>query len=618
MFDLAELKKEVVNNDRYERRLAKLASENLEIDRIKGVVEAAVDNLKQGQQSFVIYGEPQSGKTEMMIALTAKLLDIGSKLVIVLLNDSVQLLAQNLERFQRSGLSPSPKKFGEILPPEVTIGEHQWVIFCKKNSKDLQKLLDKIDGQPNRVVIDDEADYATPNSKINQHEKSRINELTEQLIGDQGIYIGVTATPARLDLNRTHKNRNEHWVDFPPHSNYTGQGIFFPVSLEGLPYRLTFLPDSGDDPKYLREALFSFMVNVAYLNTRVNDADQNYSMLVHTSSKKADHSVDYRQIVKLFESLKDGDHHNHGDFVRKIWELAGERYLGHADELTKYILQNVARNNIVVMNSDKEVNAADNRTATDPTAPFTIIIGGNIVSRGVTFKNLLSMFFTRDVKHKLQKDTYIQRARMFGSRSNYLKYFELTIPKSLYLDWQTCFIFHRLSLESRKQDKRSPVWLDGERITAVASASIDKTNVLVDKGEMSFGLFDFEKSQIDTIIARNVGPMEKIKELALVLGKECIPGYLIDYLEKFCPLGDRSIAVHPTSPIVGYTDKPGEMDKATITRTKGFIGKSQMETSKYPDAIHHINIFYNDSGKARVFYKYSGSVRFLKTAKNHD
>jgi hypothetical protein len=68
------------------------------------------------------------------------------------------------------------------------------------------------------------------------------------------------------------------------------------------------------------------------------------------------------------------------------------------------------------MNSDKEVNAADNRTATDPTAPFTIVIGGNIVSRGVTFNNLLSMFFTRDVKHKLQQDTYIQRARMFGSK----------------------------------------------------------------------------------------------------------------------------------------------------------------------------------------------------------
>ena len=318
MFNLDELKKEMANNNRYERRLAKLVSDKLEVDRIKSVVESAVANIQKGQESFVIYGEPQSGKTEMMIALTAKLLDIGSKLVIVLLNDSVQLLAQNLERFQRSGLSPSPKKFSEILPSEVTIGEHQWVIFCKKNSKDLQKLLDKIGGHPNRVIIDDEADYATPNSKINNQEKSKINEHTEKLIGTRGIYIGVTATPARLDLNRTHKNQNEHWIDFPPHSNYAGQDVFFPVSVENLPYRLTFLPDAGDDPIHLREAVFSFMVNVAHLSARVNDAEKNYSMLIHTSSKKADHSVDYKQIVKLFEALKDDHNSNHSLYFKRI------------------------------------------------------------------------------------------------------------------------------------------------------------------------------------------------------------------------------------------------------------------------------------------------------------
>ena len=190
------------------------------------------------------------------------------------------------------------------------------------------------------------------------------------------------------------------------------------------------------------------------------------------------------------------------------------------NDLTKYVLINRDRNNIVVMNSDKEVNAANNGTATDPTAPFTIIIGGNIVSRGVTFKNLLSMFFTRDVKHKLQQDTYIQRARMFGSRGSYLKYFELSIPGPLFLDWQKCFIFHRLSLESRKQNKQSPVWLDGDRITAVSGASIDKIHVIVDKGEMSFKLFDYDKSSINEIIESASKPMQKIRTLSELLGKD--------------------------------------------------------------------------------------------------
>lgn len=615
MFNLEKLEENISNNNRYEKRLSTLVTAGQDIDRIKIVVDQAILNIEENRKSFVIYGEPQSGKTEMMIALTAKLLDLNFKIIVILLNDSVQLLSQNLERFQRSGLSPSPKKFSEILPPEVKIGNYQWVIFCKKNSKDLQKLISKIDGHSGRVVIDDEADYATPNSKINKKEKSKINDLTGLLIGDSGIYIGVTATPARLDLNRTHNNQNDYWIDFPPHSNYTGQDVFFPTLIEDLPYKLNLLPENGDDPKYLREALFSFMIGVAYLNVCVNDPEQNYSMLIHTSGKKADHTVDYKQIVKIFESLKDKSDKSRAVFLNKIWEMAEDQYPGHSDELTRYIIMNCDCNNIVVMNSDKEMNAADNKTATDPTSPFTIIIGGNIVSRGVTFKNLLSMFFTRDVKHKLQQDTYIQRARMFGYRGNYLKYFELIIPNQLYLDWQKCFIFHRLSLESRKQNQHSPIWLDGQRITAVASGSIDKTNVDIDNGEMSFALFKFDSAKIKETINKEKNQINKLKSLSNLLGNEKLPDYLINYIESFCPLGENSIAIHEPKSISGYNEKPGELDKSNIIRAKGFIGKREREEDKFPNAIHHINILFNEDNNARIFYKYQGSIRFLKTKK---
>jgi hypothetical protein len=615
MFNLNNLKNETVHNNRYEKRLAKLVARGQEIDRIKSVVETSILNLKRGQHSFVIYGEPQSGKTEMMIALTSKLLDEGYKIIIALLNDSVQLLGQNLERFQRSGLAPSPKKFNEILSPEIKIKDQQLVIFCKKNSSDLQKLIQKLGNKHQCVILDDEADYATPNSKINKSEKSKINELTGELIGKNGIYIGVTATPARLDLNKTHDNQNENWIDFPPHSNYTGQDIFFPIDIEHLPYRLTFLPDVGDDPKHLREALFGFMVNVAYLNSEVNNEEQNYSFLIHTSGKKADHVVDYKQVVKIFEAIKDDKNSNHKTYLKKIWDMAKTRYSGHENTITKYIIRNSDNNNIVVMNSDKEVNAADNRTATDPTSPFTITIGGNIVSRGVTFNSLLSMFFTRDVKHKLQQDTYIQRARMFGSRNNYLNYFELIIPRTLYLDWQKCFIFHRLSLEARKQNKKSPVWLDGERITAVSSSSIDNATVVVDRGEMSFELFDFQIDDINEILGIKSNSIIKLKAISALLGDPYLPSYLITYIESFLPQGDNSLAIHIPKSIKGYEDKPGEVDKATITRSRGFIGKRELENDKFPNAIHHINILYNEQKKARVFYKYEGNIRFLKTGR---
>ncbi len=613
MFDLKSLKKETVNNKRYERRLAQLLVEGREVEHIKSVVEKAHTNLDNGQKSFVIYGEPQSGKTEMMIALTAKLLDDGYKIIVILLNDSVQLLDQNLERFQRSGLSPAPKKFSEILPNDITIGEHQWVIFSKKNSKDLQKLIQKLHGHFNRVIIDDEADYATPNSKINKKEKSKINELTGDLIGRDGIYIGVTATPARLDLNRTHDNLNESWIDFPTHSNYTGQDIFFPSNSANLQYNLTLLPDQGNGPKYIRDSLFSFFVNVGFLNTVINPKEENYSCLIHTSGKMADHTVDYKEVIKMFEVLRDESNPYHEKYFEQIWKISNERYHDHADAITRYIIENNDRNNTVVMNSDKEKNVADNRTATDPTAPFTVIIGGNIVSRGVTFKNLLSMFFTRDVKHTMQQDTYIQRARMFGSRGPYLKYFELTIPNALYLNWQQCFIFHRLSLESRKQDKKSPIWLEGNKISAAAKSSVDKARVVVDQGEMSFDIFDYDPPEVENIIRKAGSSIQKLKALSEVLGKTKLPPYLISYIESFRPAGEASIAIHEPKSIVGSRD--ASTDQESITRTKGFIGKSQL--NEFPDAVHHIFVLYNNNNKARVFYKYKGSIKFLKTTKQY-
>ena len=616
MFNLNTLKEETVSNNRYKKRISKLVTQGQEIERIKKVVEGAIANIAEGKRSFVIYGEPQSGKTEMMIALTARLLDEGRKIVVVLLNDSVQLLGQNLERFQRSGLSPSPKKFSEVLPNNIKIGEHSWVIFSKKNARDLEKLKEKLRSFERKVIIDDEADYATPNTRINQKAKSKINELTEKLIGTNGVYIGVTATPARLDLNRTHNNNNECWIDFQPHSYYAGQEIFFPSSTGELPYILSLLPDQGDYPKYLRKALFSFMVNVAYLNSEINEKEENYSFLIHTSGKTADHTVDYKEIVKTFEILRDDENSKHKKYFEEIWKIAHKRYPDKENELTKYIIESNDRNNIVVMNSDKETNVADNGSATQPTSPFTVAIGGNIVSRGVTFDNLLSMFFTRDVKHNMQQDTYIQRARMFGARNQYLEYFELTIPEGLYLNWQRCFIFHRLSLESRRTGNGTPVWLEGKKLIAASRTSIDKASVVVDSGEMSFEMFDFDSEEINDMLNLKIENLQKIKALSERLGKEKLPEYLIRFIENFMPSGGKSIAIHGLKSIEGYKD--AITDQKTITRTKGFIGKRELELTKYPDAIHHIYILFNGDKKARVFYNYQGSIKFLKTTKRND
>jgi hypothetical protein len=606
--DIERLRAIAASKNRYEQQINRLSQAGKQITCIEKAVQGAIRNVASLQtRSFVIYGEPQSGKTEMMICLTAKLIDSGHDVVIHLLNDSVQLLQQNLDRFQRSGLAPAAKNFSDYLDPMITLDSGQHVIFCKKNASDLAKLTQKTEHLSAKIIIDDEADFATPNAKVNKGEKTKINELVGALIGDDGIYIGVTATPARLDLNNTFDNDNELWVDFPPHQAYTGQDTFFPID-SPHEFKLTLLPDAGDDPKHLRKALFRFLVHVAYVNLN-SEREENYSMLVHTSGIKLDHRADKKPIDDVFRVLSDSSSIKFTSYATEIKEIAEDVYSSaNADRILDYIIVNRTRSTVIIMNSERDKNV-DFKSATSPSALFTIIIGGNIVSRGVTFDNLLSMFFTRDAKHKIQQDTYIQRARMFGSRKPHIPHFELTIPEQLYVDWHRCFVFHRLALEAIRAGLGSPVWLGDTRIAAVSSSSIDQANVSLDRGEMAFPFFAYDGS-IDQLISASADPFATLKALQDKIGKGALPDYLLRYVQKTMPKGAQSIAVHEPASIEGYSDADWEK----IDRKKGLFGKSQR--IKFEEAIHHFAIYFNSKGRGRIIYKFVGNISFIKNLKN--
>lgn len=289
-FDISRFTAGERPNNQYQTQLQRLRDVGNSTECIELAVQGALKNLSgSSQKSFVIYGEPQSGKTEMMICLTAKLLDEGYRFIVHLLNDSVDLLGQNLGRFHSSGLAPSAQNFMEIVDPAIDVRVGTFVVFCKKNGNNLRDLINKIGKMDKIVVIDDEADYATPNSLVNKKDKTPINELIERLIGKTGHYIGVTATPARLNLNNTFNNDSKMWVKFPPHRMYTGQDDFFPMNIDeigikSLKYKLFLMSDKNDDFRHERAALFRFMINVAHLNM-THKEEKNYSILIHTSGK---------------------------------------------------------------------------------------------------------------------------------------------------------------------------------------------------------------------------------------------------------------------------------------------------------------------------------------------
>lgn len=601
MVKLEDLLNCVNDKSEYEKRIRRLQDKGFQTDNIDSTVQKCITNINEGCISFVIYGEPQCGKTEFMIVLSAKLIDIGKKIIIILLNDDTDLLNQNLQRFRESGINPTPLNYTEIL--EENIGNRLWIIFCKKNANDLFKLNNALDRISDKIIIDDEGDYASPNGKVNKDEITKINELINMLIDNNGKYIGVTATPARLDLNNTFQNLTEKWINFKPHDNYVGKEVFFPIDGNAdLQFTLRKLPEAGDKPEYIRKAIASFIVNVSILNT-IEDLYNNYAFLVHTSGEVDEHSKDKRDIVNYFDTLIDKQNKNHKKYWEEIVNTLRDKELNdyEIEMVFKFAYENISNQNVAIINSKNKSNIGVNTN--EPSSIYSIYIGGNKVSRGITFGNLIGMFFTRDAQ-KIQQDTYIQRARMFGNRKKYLKYFELWITESLYNDWRRCFMYHYLSLMSIETNGNAPVWIGDDRIRPVAAQSIDKRTLLLDKGEMVFAKFAYNKS-LELIVGKKDN-LSVLKELLELLGCDAFPKYVYDFICTNCSNINSDLTIFP----IRFVSDSAEYHK-DLYRKKRIMGGTEYKAP----GIHKLMIVYNSDNEARLVYYYNGKTRFYSNSR---
>ena len=606
-------------SSQYEQRIADLGHRAVDVTAIKETVEKTIDNLKhRDARSFVIFGEPQSGKTEMMIALNAKLLDDGYPLLVNLLTDSIDLLDQSLRRFRTSGLNPSPKPFSDLPDQPQWLKGREWVVFCKKNARDLDKLNKLLRLERDLIVIDDEADYASPDGNINKpdYEKTKINRLISTLLERNGKYIGVTATPARLNLNNTFENDSEQWVNFAPHPDYVGQEFFFPDDLQ-VQYRLhTFRADQGDDKSEIRSAILHFLCGVSELHHL--GKSRNFTMLVHTSGKREEHAEDVKLIQSTLATLSTPNVRGFESLRKKLYAVA-EGYASSsvtAADLGEFVLRNINRNVVVEINSSKP-KAGKVAEIASPTSLFSFGVGGNIISRGVTFDNLLSLYFSRTVKGKFTQDTYIQRARMFGSRQDYKHYFQLWIPDSLMANWHKCFAFHKLALEALRSGAGVPVWLADHKTTPTAVSSIDKSSVDFEGGEMSFGIFPYkEKEMAGLFDRRGRSDMEVLDALRKRFDEQEFPSYVFNYLKREVEVHKRQTSFHKPSGFGTAGSKYTEEEKASIRRTKGIFATNEYRRSELPNAVHHLKVFYNETKRARVFYKLNGgAIKFYQSRK---
>lgn len=627
------------NEPCYPQRIKSLTERGRTPGPIEKGIEDTLKVLKAKTRSFVIYGEPQSGKTEFMIALVCKLIDLQYKTIFVVMNDNTELENQNFDRFHAAPeLNPTPCRDFEIpgMPETELKVDKQRIIFCRKNSKNLQKLIHHCRFMKDRVVIDDEADYATPNSKINKAEVTAINEhlgVLGHLESNQtGIYIGVTATPARLDLNNTYLNDSTKWIFLKSHEQYKGRTFFFPITLDEArdsksDYQLVKLPDDQDNPRFLRESVYRFLLRVAVLNLPKGSERTAYSMLIHTAGKTNDHEKDQQDVQRILGVLQ-----NQQDGKFKSY---AEGLLGQADglkgihnipytsvELVMFVLKNIGKSEVLVINHKND--SANVRRAGQPKALFTFAIGGNIVSRGLTFENLLTFFFSRNVKGKLQQNTYIQRARMFGNRP-YSKYFELCVPTSLFEDWATCFNDHALSL--RFAEAGTYMHVHSGKTQIVDKGAIDLENVTVQNNERAVGaIFPLTDELQHAFLAKDVRkPLTLIKQLIEdgLMDQDCFPLPLIRYLEEVSAIDESDIwlarRVEDGNPVLQNIERyKSGIDVDTITRKRGGLIHSLLHTRKeYQAYTHFILPIRNNNGEARLLYKASTGHAIYQNLMTH-
>ena len=607
----------------YPKRIKSIKSHGREAQHIENGIAEAVSVLDQGTKSFVIYGEPQSGKTEFMIALTCKLIDLGFKTIFVVMNDNRELESQNFDRFhQAPELNPVPLRDTQIpaMSNQQLRENKQRIIFCRKNSSNLKKLIEHCRHMKDRIIIDDEADFATPNSRINREDVTAINRYLGQLgqLNDPeqpGTYIGVTATPARLDLNNTFFNDSKKWIFLNSHTHYKGRGFFFPLTREEVnrsDYVLERLPNEGDDPKLLRHAVFRFLCRVAFLNLADTSEQTPYSMLIHTAGKINDHERDQHDLQAILDILSNQNAKKFESYFKELLSIC-DNLIGHyrlpylSHEVATFVFRNIGKSEVLVINHK---NDSDNvKRAGVPKALFTFAIGGNIVSRGLTFERLLTFFFSRNVRGRLQQNTYIQRARMFGTRPN-SNYFELCVPDELFNDWANCFQDHELSLRLARAGAYQHV--QSGRNAVADAAAIDRQNVTVEKSERAVG----DKFILTPIIEERLlsfnkfQPLETIRDLLKdgLLTATNFPESLIYYLDETSFQNQKDIMIVLKSSSGSYSlqeiEQYADGDSETITRARGGIIHAMLNRrAEYNDNNHFILPIKNKFGEARFLYK---------------
>jgi hypothetical protein len=175
-------------------------------------------------------------------------------------------------------------------------------------------------------------------------------------------------------------------------------------------------------------------------------------------------------------------------------------------------------------------------------------------------------------------------------------------------------MFHKLAVDAVRSGKGAPVWLADHKTTPTSPASIDRSSVDFEDGEMSFGIFKYEANPASQIMSEDgVTDIEKLQKLHEALPAELFPSYVLEYISEDARLQDGAICFHQPGEFGAKAKTYSDEEIRTIRRRKSIFSNNEFKRGPRPNARHHLKIYYNSYGDARLFYKINGhSVKFMQ------
>ncbi len=460
------------------------------------------------RKSFLALGQVQSGKTAHLLASVAWAADSRISTAAILTGVTNPLNEQTIGRVARDlvGLGdhfvkifrvPTNPKGNDFKSLMSDVRSHvKWrlesgniglsplpifVLIKKKARIDtLAEIYNRLEREfgisITHMLIDDEADQATPNAGAFRREVAQTYEaLSNALQGEsRRILLSYTATPQAVLLSEKLGNlQPDQCVLVPPRKGYFG--LEQVVSSEFEKNRIlvhdwnTQARNLRSRPRSLEMALIDFFViswirfnrpRIFYKNSLATDDLSNRlkstQMLIHESSRQVRHTKMY-EFVEDFRKV----------FAQQLREILSKHSIDVDDRLNalgiRESLDRISRTidvdtdlfkNVATISElfslvngccIKVVNASSDRPNRHMELPTEdsdwenfrtwILIGGDILGRGLTIPQLVSTYFLRSSQTP-NFDTVAQQMRFCGYRSEYAQSTYLYATQDTFLSFE--------------------------------------------------------------------------------------------------------------------------------------------------------------------------------------